>query len=62
MKYCLHCDWYTSEIDGRNRDDQSRKALDHFVDTGHPIETVDSSSVPTEISGSNLLLRKSKNE
>ncbi|AHG01897.1 hypothetical protein HALLA_00970 (plasmid) [Halostagnicola larsenii XH-48] len=62
MKYCLHCDWYTSKTDGRDRDNQSRKALDHFLDTGHSIETVDSSPAPKEILGSNLLLRKSKNE
>jgi hypothetical protein len=46
MKYCLHYDWYMSEIDGTNRDDQSRKALDHFVDIGHSIETLDSFPIP----------------
>ncbi|RQG91781.1 hypothetical protein EA473_18435 [Natrarchaeobius chitinivorans] len=60
MKYCLHCDWYTSEIDGTDQDDQSRKAVNHFVDTGHSIDTVDTSSVPWNDLQQQLLMKEIK--
>ncbi|APX98459.1 hypothetical protein [Natronorubrum daqingense] len=43
MKYCLHCDWQTQP--GIARFDQSKSAVEHFVETGHAIETVEAVSV-----------------
>lgn len=40
MKYCLDCDWYASEVEGLDQYTQSRKAIEHFVETGHAIDTV----------------------
>ena len=43
MKYCLHCEWQTQP--GIARFDQSKSAVEHFVETGHAIETVEAVSV-----------------
>lgn len=40
MKYCLHCDWYASRTDGYDAHEQSREAIDHFLDTGHAIDSM----------------------
>lgn len=40
MKYCLHCDWHASSTDGLDEDERSRAALEHFVETGHTINSV----------------------
>lgn len=40
MKYCLHCDWYASSTDGVDEHERSQAAIDHFVETGHSINSV----------------------
>lgn len=50
MKYCLQCDWHVSSTDDLETTTQSRKAIDHFVETGHAIESV--AIVPTDAAAS----------
>ncbi|WP_049927655.1 hypothetical protein [Halopiger goleimassiliensis] len=45
MKYCLHCDWFADATTSER--DPSRLALEHFVETGHTIDTSDSVGRPT---------------
>lgn len=42
MKYCHECDWAVSAADGLTEHEQSKEALEHFVETGHPIDSTDS--------------------
>jgi predicted small metal-binding protein len=42
-KYCLECDWKASTEDGYSDAEVSKKAIEHFVETGH---TVDSFHLP----------------
>ncbi|SEV86573.1 hypothetical protein [Natrinema salifodinae] len=42
-KYCLECDWQISTADGYTEKEVSEKAIEHFVETGH---TVDSLRLP----------------
>lgn len=44
MKYCLNCDWSASRTANVDEQEQSRAAVDHFVETGHWIESVAESS------------------
>ncbi len=42
-KYCLDCDWNVSIADGCTERELSQQAIEHFVETGH---TVDSLRLP----------------
>ena len=39
-KYCLECDWQLSTADGYTEPEVSKKAIDHFVETGHTVESL----------------------
>ncbi|WP_137289199.1 hypothetical protein [Natronorubrum halophilum] len=39
MKYCLNCDWWTSETDEPSARVRSRRAIEHHVETGHTIDS-----------------------
>lgn len=41
MKYCLTCDWQTSPTDEPSAAARSRKAIEHYVETGHTIDSHD---------------------
>ncbi|ELY94419.1 hypothetical protein C483_03130 [Natrialba hulunbeirensis JCM 10989] len=45
-KYCLECEWQCSTADGRTEADVSEQAIEHFVETGH---TVDSFRLPPPV-------------
>ncbi|OAQ52557.1 hypothetical protein HTG_13110 [Natrinema mahii] len=45
-KYCLECDWQASTADGYTEKEVSEAAIDHFVETGH---TVDSLRLPPPV-------------
>ena len=45
MTDCLNCDWFADAP--RADRDPSRLALEHFVETGHTIDTSDSNGRPT---------------
>lgn len=40
IKYCLHCDWQVSASDGYTKDQRSRAAVDHHVETGHTVDSI----------------------
>ena len=40
-KYCLDCPWALSENEVDSDEELSRRTLEHFVETGHTIESVD---------------------
>ncbi|WP_165874934.1 hypothetical protein [Natrarchaeobius oligotrophus] len=42
-KYCLECHWHVSTTDGYTEREVSKRAIEHFVETGH---TVDSLRLP----------------
>ncbi|WP_306052396.1 hypothetical protein [Natronococcus wangiae] len=42
MKYCLNCDWFASVEDGLTEAERSKLAIEHFVETGHAIDSSDS--------------------
>ncbi|WP_247002071.1 hypothetical protein [Halosolutus gelatinilyticus] len=44
MKFCHNCDWFA---DGDTERERSKLALDHFVETGHSIDSSDSVGRPT---------------
>ena len=46
MKFCLTCDWFVDDADGTERE-RSKRALEHFVETGHSIDSRDSIGRPT---------------
>jgi predicted small metal-binding protein len=39
-KYCLECDWRASTDDGDTEQEVSRKAIEHFVETGHTVDSI----------------------
>ncbi|WP_165872035.1 hypothetical protein [Natrarchaeobius halalkaliphilus] len=45
-KYCLECHWYASTAEGDTEAEVSRRAIEHFVETGH---TVDSARLPPPV-------------
>ncbi|WP_265111857.1 hypothetical protein [Halosolutus halophilus] len=45
-KYCLECDWKISSDEGYTEREVSKKAIEHFVETGH---TVDSLRLPPPV-------------
>ena len=46
MKFCHNCDWFVDAADGTERE-RSRLAVEHFVETGHSIDSSDSVGRPT---------------
>ena len=44
MKVCHACDW---SADGATERERSRSAVEHFVETGHAIDSSDSVGRPT---------------
>lgn len=42
MEYCHGCEWAVSAAEGYTKGERSRMAIDHFVETGHAIDTTDS--------------------
>lgn len=46
MKYCHRCGWSVSADDGLTRADRSQKALEHYLETGHTIDSTDSETRP----------------
>jgi predicted small metal-binding protein len=44
-KYCLECDWHAMTDEGETETEVSKRAIEHFVETGH---TVDSLPIPSE--------------
>ena len=47
MKYCHNCDWFASVEDGLSKQERSKLAIEHFVETGHSIDSSDSLCRPT---------------
>ncbi|SFC36609.1 hypothetical protein SAMN05444422_107220 [Halobiforma haloterrestris] len=45
-KYCLDCDWHAGTDEGLTEREVSKAAIEHFVETGH---TVDSLRLPPPI-------------
>lgn len=45
-KYCLECDWQISTSGGHTETEVSKRAIEHFVETGH---TVDSLRLPPPV-------------
>lgn len=39
-KYCLECDWNVSTEDGYTERELSKKAIEHFIETGHPVDSL----------------------
>lgn len=39
-KYCLECDWQISTTQGHTEKETSEKAIEHFVETGHTVDTL----------------------
>lgn len=50
-KYCLECGWSVSVADVDSIEEISKRTVEHFVETGHTIESVDRfpSSIPDEL-------------
>lgn len=42
--YCLECDWNASTEDGYTGAQLSQRTIDHFVETGHSVESDDQSN------------------
>ena len=47
MKYCLDCDWSVTAADDSSQRNRSRAAIDHYVETGHTIDSSESVIRPT---------------
>lgn len=47
MKFCHACDWFVDDEDGATERERSRLAVDHFVETGHSIDSSESVGRPT---------------
>ncbi|WP_323174049.1 hypothetical protein [Natrialba sp. PRR66] len=45
-KYCLECDWQFDTAGGHTEAEVSKRAIEHFVETGH---TVDSMRLPPPV-------------
>jgi predicted small metal-binding protein len=39
-KYCLECDWQVCTADGYTEKEVSEEAIEHFVRTGHTIDSL----------------------
>lgn len=39
-KYCLECEWQASTAEGDTESAVSEAAIEHFVETGHTIESL----------------------
>lgn len=39
-KYCLECDWHASTEEGFTPEEVSKHAIDHFVETGHTVDSI----------------------
>ncbi len=39
-KYCVECDWTVSTADGYGDHEVSKRAIEHFVETGHAVESL----------------------
>lgn len=39
-KYCLECEWRVSTDDGHTEREVSKRAIEHFVETGHAIDSL----------------------
>ncbi|MFC4543386.1 hypothetical protein ACFO5R_15760 [Halosolutus amylolyticus] len=46
MKFCHDCDWFAAVEDAATERERSKLALEHFVETGHSIDTSDSLGRP----------------
>lgn len=46
MKYCHTCDWFADREDNSTHRERSKAALEHFVETGHSIDSSDSVGRP----------------
>lgn len=46
MKYCHNCDWAVRETDGYSQHERSKQALEHYLETGHTIDSSDSAIQP----------------
>lgn len=44
-KYCLDCPWSLSAAEADSVEELSRRTLEHFVETGHTIESTDGLSL-----------------
>lgn len=38
--YCLECEWQASTVDADTDAAVSKSAIEHFVETGHTVESV----------------------
>ncbi|QSW99691.1 hypothetical protein [Haloterrigena alkaliphila] len=47
MKFCHNCDWFAAVEDGATERERSQQALEHFLETGHSIDSSDSVGRPT---------------
>ncbi|ELZ17246.1 hypothetical protein C477_13485 [Haloterrigena salina JCM 13891] len=45
-KYCLECDWQASTAGATTEAEVSEQAIEHFVETGH---TIDSMRLPPPV-------------
>ncbi|MXV61192.1 hypothetical protein GS429_03775 [Natronorubrum sp. JWXQ-INN-674] len=45
MKYCHNCDWFVGR-ENTTEGERSKAALEHFVETGHSIDSSDSVGRP----------------
>lgn len=36
-RYCLECDWEVSTTEGYSEREVSKRAIEHFVETGHDV-------------------------
>ncbi|WP_197075858.1 hypothetical protein [Halostagnicola sp. A56] len=39
-KYCLQCEWHVSDAMDYTEAEASREAIEHFVETGHSIDSL----------------------
>ncbi|MFP8952536.1 hypothetical protein ACLI4Z_06115 [Natrialbaceae archaeon A-arb3/5] len=39
-KYCLECSWQISTAEGYTEQEVSEKAIEHFVETGHAVDSL----------------------
>ncbi|MFC4542169.1 hypothetical protein ACFO5R_09535 [Halosolutus amylolyticus] len=39
-KYCLDCGWQASSEEGYTEREVSKEAIEHFVETGHTVESL----------------------
>ncbi|ELZ18899.1 hypothetical protein C478_00415 [Natrinema thermotolerans DSM 11552] len=58
MKYCLDCDWHATAADDPDQRDRSRAAIDHYVETGHTIDSSESLVRPTTPDGLGTVLAR----